>query len=74
MTIVIYTRQGGHLCDDAIALLRRHGHEPRLVDIDTDLQLRERYNLCVPVIEIDGKDCSGKGERGSAADEGGCTR
>ena len=49
MNIVVYTRAGCHLCDDAIALLRRHGHEPRLIDIDTDPQLRERYNVCVPV-------------------------
>jgi glutaredoxin len=56
MSIVVYTRDGCHLCDDAIALLRRHGHEPRLVDIDADPKLRERYNLCVPVVEIDGKE------------------
>lgn len=56
MNIVVYTRDGCHLCDDAIALLRRHGHEPRLIDIDTDPQLHEHYNLCVPVVEIDGKE------------------
>lgn len=56
MNIVVYTRAGCHLCDDAIALLLRHGHEPLLIDIDTDPQLRERYNLCVPVVEIDGKE------------------
>lgn len=56
MNIVVYTREGCHLCDDAVALLRRHGQEPRLVDIDADSQLRERYNLCVPVVEIDGKE------------------
>ena len=56
MNIVVYTREGCHLCDDAIALLRRHGQEPSLVDIDADPELRERYNLCVPVVEIDGKE------------------
>ena len=56
MNFVVYTREGCHLCDDAIALLRRHGEEPTLVDIDADSQLRERYNLCVPVVEIDGKE------------------
>jgi glutaredoxin len=54
--LVLYTRQGCHLCDDALALLRRHGFEPRLVDIDSDPVLRERYNECVPVVEIDGKE------------------
>lgn len=56
MNIVVYTREGCHLCDDAIALLRLHGQEPTLVDIDANPELRERYNLCVPVVEIDGKE------------------
>lgn len=56
MNIVVYTREGCHLCEHAITLLRRHGHEPHLVDIDADPQLRERYNLCVPVVEINGKE------------------
>ena len=54
--IVLYTRHGCHLCDDALELLRDYGHEPRLIDIDTDPALRERYNECVPVVEIDGKE------------------
>jgi glutaredoxin len=54
--IVLYTRRGCHLCDDALALIRRHGHDPLLIDIDTDPTLRDRYNECVPVVEIDGKE------------------
>jgi glutaredoxin len=53
--VVFYTRQGCHLCDDALALLHQQGIDPKLVDIDTDATLRERFNECVPVIEIDGK-------------------
>jgi len=34
----------------------RHGLKPRLVDIDANPALRERYNECVPVVEIDGKE------------------
>jgi len=29
---------------------------PQLVDIDADPELRQRYNECVPVIAIDGKE------------------
>lgn len=54
--VVLYTRAGCHLCDDAHALLLRHGLQPALVNIDADPALRERYNFCVPVVEIDGKE------------------
>jgi glutaredoxin len=56
MQVVLYTRAGCHLCDDALDALRRHGLSPRLVDIDAEPGLRERYNECVPVVEIDGKE------------------
>jgi len=56
MQVVLYTRKGCHLCDDALAILRRHRLSPRLVDIDSDPALRERYNECAPVVEIDGKE------------------
>lgn len=52
--VVLYTRIGCHLCDDARELLVRYGLEPESVDIDADPQLRERYDTCVPVVEIDG--------------------
>jgi glutaredoxin len=54
--VVLYTRAGCHLCDDALAVLERHGLRPKLVDIDADEQLRARYNECVPVVEIDGQE------------------
>lgn len=52
---VVYTRVGCHLCDDALALLRQVGLDPRTVDVDSDEELRARWNTCVPVVEIDGK-------------------
>jgi glutaredoxin len=55
-SVVLYTRRGCHLCNDARALLERHGLQPQLVDIDANPLLRERYNECVPVVEIDGKE------------------
>jgi glutaredoxin len=54
--VVLYTRQGCHLCDEAAAVLRRHGLRPEAVDIDADPALRQRYTDCVPVVEIDGRE------------------
>ena len=56
MNVILYTRAGCHLCDEAKALLLRHGLSPREVDIDQDPDLRQRYNECVPVVVIDGKE------------------
>jgi glutaredoxin len=55
-TVVLYTREGCHLCDDAAEVLRRHGLKFEVVDIDQDAELRERYDECVPVVEIDGRE------------------
>jgi glutaredoxin len=52
----LYTRRGCHLCDDALAVLQQHGLTPHLVDIDADPELCQRYNECVPVVEINGKE------------------
>jgi glutaredoxin len=55
--VVLYTRQGCHLCEGAWELLQRaqqrHGFTLRCVDIDTDPDLVERYGLCVPVVAVD---------------------
>jgi glutaredoxin len=52
--VVLYTRAGCQLCDDARELLARYGLRPESVDIDADAELRARYDTCVPVVEIDG--------------------
>jgi glutaredoxin len=56
MTVLLYTRRGCHLCEEAKTLLLRHGLAPREIDIDQDAELRERYNECVPVVVIDGRE------------------
>ena len=46
------------MCDDAITLLKKYdGLYPQLevVDIDASPDLKEQFNTCVPVVEIDGK-------------------
>jgi glutaredoxin len=54
--VLLYTRVGCHLCDTAKELLERHGLKPRLVDVDADPALRQKYDQCVPVVVIDGKE------------------
>ena len=54
--VILYTRQGCHLCDNARDVLLRYGLRPQLVDIDTDPALREQFDTCVPVVVIDGKE------------------
>jgi glutaredoxin len=53
---ILYTRSGCHLCDDAAAALRRQGVAFEIVNIDEDDALRARYDECVPVVVIDGKE------------------
>ena len=47
------TRQGCHLCDDALALLRSLGHDAELVDVDADDRVHDLYDWRVPVILLD---------------------
>jgi glutaredoxin len=54
--VVVYTRVGCHLCEEARETLLRHGLVPRMVDIDADEQLRAAYGTAVPVVYIDGKE------------------
>jgi len=53
--IVLVTRQGCHLCDDALASLRSLGVEPELRDVDADEQLHALYDWRVPVVLVDGR-------------------
>jgi glutaredoxin len=53
--VVLYTRKGCHLCENAEQLLLEHGLTPTVVDIDTDSQLKSQFDTCVPVVEIDGR-------------------
>jgi glutaredoxin len=56
MNVILYTRRGCHLCDDAYALLKKYGLDAELIDIDTNAELVRRYNTCVPVVVINGKE------------------
>jgi glutaredoxin len=52
---VLYSRDGCHLCEVAEQMLVEHGLRPEIINIDDDPTLVERFNTCVPVVEIDGK-------------------
>ncbi len=56
--VIVYTRAGCHLCNTACETLARYSQflpAPTLIDIDADPALCERFNTCVPVVEIDGR-------------------
>lgn len=55
MDVELVTRQGCHLCEDALALLRDLGLEPRQRDVDTDAELFRLYDFRVPVLLVDGR-------------------
>ena len=53
---ILYTREGCHLCDEARSVLEQHGLTVEAIDIDHDPELQARYNECVPVVFLDGKE------------------
>jgi glutaredoxin len=59
LLIVMYSRPGCHLCDEAWRQLleakKEFTFDLRAVEVDTDTELAKRYGSCVPVIEVNGK-------------------
>ena len=53
MSLVLVTRQGCSLCEEALRLLRSLGHEPELADVDADDRLHDLYDWRVPVLLVD---------------------
>jgi glutaredoxin len=61
--VVLYSRPGCHLCDDARRALEQLQREPgveaafelREVDIESDPVLERRFMIEIPVIEVDGE-------------------
>ena len=60
--VVLYTREGCRLCTHARDALRRLARdvefEVRVVDVDADPALAERYGESVPVVVVDGVEVS----------------
>ena len=53
--LILYSRPGCHLCDEAADLLAvvAPGREFRTVDIEDDLALLDRYGVRVPVLRLE---------------------
>jgi glutaredoxin len=56
VSLVLYGRDGCHLCDDARAVLERVGHPFEEVDIESDDALLRRYLERIPVVALDGEE------------------
>jgi glutaredoxin len=54
--VLLFTRSGCHLCEEAETLLARHGLSPQKIDVDASPELRAKYDACVPVVVVDGKE------------------
>jgi predicted thioredoxin/glutaredoxin len=52
--LVLVTREGCHLCDEALSLLHDLGLHPELADVDADDELHRLYDFRVPVVLVDG--------------------
>jgi len=52
--LVLVTREGCHLCDEALTLLRDLGLHAELADVDADDELHRLYDFRVPVVLLDG--------------------
>ena len=57
--VILYTRQGCHLCEDAHGQLEsarlRWKFRLTIHDIDTDPRLIGQYGECVPVVAVNGR-------------------
>jgi glutaredoxin len=57
--VVVYTREGCHLCENVIEELQKlfaaRALEISTVDITTNADLLERYKEIIPVVEINGR-------------------
>ena len=54
MRIVLVTRQGCHLCEEALRLLEDLGVHLELVDVDADDDMHRLYDFRVPMVLVDG--------------------
>lgn len=60
MRVVLYSRPGCHLCDEArkvlVAEQEQHPFELVEVDVQLDEDLEREYGIRIPVVEIDGEE------------------
>jgi glutaredoxin len=54
MQVVVVSRRGCHLCDEALELVRELGVDVEVADVDDDEALFSLYDWRVPVVLADG--------------------
>ncbi len=58
--VTVVSKKGCHLCEKVISTLNslssRHDFEVRVVDINDDPKIHDKYWLTIPAVLIDGKD------------------
>jgi glutaredoxin len=55
MRIVLYSRRGCHLCEQAEDMLAAHAPEIAVIDVDASADLAREFGTRVPVVELDGR-------------------
>ena len=56
MSLLLYSRPGCHLCDDAREVLERVGAPFEEIDITSDDALHAAYLERIPVVALDGRE------------------
>ena len=58
--VIVYSRPGCHLCDEAKAVMENSGLSDHFtleeVNIESDAELLRKYKYDIPVITIDGEE------------------
>ena len=52
--VIVYSRPGCHLCDEAKASISDAGVSFEEIDIESDAELLRKYKYDIPVVMIDG--------------------
>jgi glutaredoxin len=59
LQVILYTRQGCHLCEPALQQLRkaqqRYAFGLSIVDVDSQSELQKQYGDVVPVVTVNGQ-------------------
>jgi glutaredoxin len=59
--VIVYSKPGCHLCDEAKAAIQNAGISDRFtlaeINIESDPELLRKYRYDIPVITIDGAEC-----------------
>ncbi len=58
--VTVFSKEGCHLCEDVIETLNslssRYDLQVKMVDINEDPSLHDKYWLTIPAVQINGKD------------------